>query len=217
MTSPLDPIRVVLADDHAMVRESLARVLDASGTIRVEGQAGTGREIVPVVREHQPQCLVMDYSMPDHDASGVIRQLIEDFPLLRILVLTVHENVHYAVRTIQAGAHGYLIKSAAVDELVEAIRTVHEGDVYISRKISADVWSRLRHAGERRNGLDALSAREFEVLRAIGSGLTIQHCARRLEISVSTVSTYRARLLEKLNLATTAELIRFAIENGITE
>lgn len=211
----LDPIRVVLADDHVMVRESLARVLDASGSIRVEGQAGDGPSIRPAVLAHHPDCLVMDYSMPDHEATDVIRQLLREFPRLKILVLTVHENAHYAVRVIQAGAHGYLIKSAAVEELVDAIRTVHYGDVYISRKISADVWARLRRPVDSREGLEALSAREFEVLRALGTGLTIQECARRLDVSVSTISTYRARLLEKLGLETTAELIRYAIEHDL--
>ena len=209
------PINVVLADDHAMVRESLARVLDASGSIVVIAQAGDGSGLLELVGQHHPDCLVMDFSMPDHDAPHSIENLLAHFSSLKILVLTVHENVHYAVRALEAGAHGYLIKSAAVEELVEAIRTVHEGDVYISRKISAEVWSHMRRPKRQREGLESLSQREFDVLRILGSGATPLECAQQLHVSNSTVSTYRARILEKLSLGSTSELIRFAIENKI--
>lgn len=211
----LNPISVVLADDHVMVRESLARVLDSSGTILVKAQAGNGTEMIAMVARHRPDCLVMDYSMPDHDASEAISQLIEEMPSIKILVLTVHENVHYAVRTLEAGAQGYLIKSAAFDELVEAIRTVHSGDVYISKKISPEVWLQIRRPKRDRQGLEALSKREFDVLRILGSGMTLQDCAQQLDVSNSTVSTYRTRILEKLHLNSTAELIRYAIEHGV--
>ncbi len=213
--SLMQPITVVLADDHAMVRESLARVLDASGEIIVKGQAGNGIELRKVVDSCRPDCLVMDYSMPDHDPTEVIEELLVKFKSLKILVLTVHENVHYAVRSLEAGAHGYLIKSAAVDELVEAIRTVKQGDVYISRKISQEVWSRIRRPKSSRQGIEALSQREFEVLRIIGGGASLQACAGQLNVSVSTVSTYRSRIIEKLDLSTTSDLVRFAIENRL--
>ena len=211
----LNPITVVLADDHAMVRESLARVLESSGSIVVKAQAGNGQEMLELVSQHRPDCLVMDYSMPQHDAPEAIVQLLNVISSLRILVLTVHENVHYAVRALEAGAHGYLIKSAAVDELVEAIRTVYSGDVYISKKIFPEVWARIRQPKRDRKGLESLSKREFDVLRILGSGMTVQDCARQLNVSNSTVSTYRTRILEKLHLHSTAELIRYAIEHGV--
>ena len=208
-------VRVVLADDHAMVRESLARVLEASGSVSVVGQAGDGLAVKQAVTESNPDCLVMDYSMPRHDPSEVIRELLTMYPRLKILVLTVHENVHYAVRIMQAGAHGYLIKSAAVDELVEAIDKLNAGDIYISKKIASDVWAQLRRPRSERDGLEILSRREFEVLRILGSGASLQECAAQLHVSVSTVSTYRSRILEKLNLSSTADLIRYAIENNV--
>lgn len=198
-----------------MVRESLARVLDACEEISVVGQAGDGVELRTVVRERTPHCLIMDYSMPDHEPTSVIKELISEFKSLKILMLTVHENVHYAVRTLEAGAHGYLIKSAAVEELVEAICTIKDGNVYISKKISPDVWTQLRRPKGKRDGLEALSQREFDVLRMIGSGATLQQCATELNVSVSTVSTYRSRIIEKLNLSTTSDLVRFAIENKV--
>lgn len=209
------PISVVLADDHTMVRESLARVLNSSGEVNVVGQAGDGIELRKVVKQKVPDCLVMDYSMPDHDPSELIKELQNQFKLLKILVLTVHENAHYAVRTLQAGAHGYLIKSAAVEELVDAIRTIKNGDVYISKKISPEVWAQFRRPKEKRSGIESLSQREFDVLRILGGGSSLQECAKQLDVSVSTVSTYRGRILDKLNLATTSDLVRFAIENKI--
>jgi len=198
-----------------MVRESLARVLNTCGEVNVVGQAGDGIELRQVVQEHSPDCLVMDYSMPNHNPSELIKDLLGQFKQLKILVLTVHENAHYAVRVLEAGAHGYLIKSAAVEELVEAIRTIRDGEVYISKKISPAVWTQLRRPKDKRNGLEALSQREFEVLRIIGGGATLQECAKQLDVSVSTVSTYRGRVLEKLNLTTTSEMVRCAIENKI--
>ena len=210
-----NPIRVVLADDHTMVRESLARVLDASGEVAVTGQAGDGAALASIVADVQPDCVVMDYSMPNHEPTQVIKDLLARNAKLKFLVLTVHENVHYAVRTMQAGAHGYLIKSAAVEELVEAIQTVHQGEIYISRKIAAEVWSQIRRPRGDRQGLELLSQREFDVLRILGSGDSLQDCAQQLQVTVSTISTYRARILEKLNLNSTADLIRFAIESNV--
>lgn len=210
-----NPTTVVLADDHEMVRESLARVLDSSSQIAVVGQAGCGNALVAKVSEHRPDCLIMDYSMPDHDPIQVIGQLLGKFRQLKILVLTVHESAHYAVRAIEAGAHGYLIKSAAVEELVDAIGVIRRGDVYISKKISPEVWSLLRRPQGERSGVDALSQREFEVLRILGRGDSLQACASTLGVSVSTVSTYRSRILEKLDLTSTSELVRFAIENNL--
>ena len=211
----LHRISVVLADDHAMVRESLARVLEDSGDIIVKGQASDGLELLDVVRRELPRCVVLDYSMPKLDAPQAIERLLAEHKHLKVLVLTVHENVHYAVRVLEAGAHGYMIKSAAVDELVEAINTVSRGDVYISPKVSPAVWSQLRRPKRDRQGLESLSQREFDALRLLGSGASLQDCAAQMKVSTSTVSTYRSRILEKLNLTTTAELIRYALENDV--
>lgn len=207
-------IPVLLADDHAMVREALARVLEESGTIDVVGQVSDGRQVLDAVESTNAECLVLDYSMPHLDAPQVIEALIRRRPDVRILVLTVHENVHYAVRALESGAHGYLIKSAAVDELVAAIQAVHAGEIYISSRISQDVLHHLRRPKRHRTGLEALSPREFDLLRSLGAGNSLQECARQMQVSTSTASTYRARVMQKLNLTSTAELIRFALEHG---
>jgi DNA-binding NarL/FixJ family response regulator len=208
-------IRVVLADDHAMVREALAQILQESGCLRVVGQAATGPEALEVASRSAPDVVVLDYSMPGLDAAAVIEALLRRRPQLKILVLTVHENIHYAVKVLESGAHGYVVKSAAVGELVEAIQAVSAGEVYISPKVSQRVIQHLRRPKRDRVGLEALSQREFELLRVLGAGMSLKECARRLNISTSSASTYRARLLEKLNLHSTAEVIRFALENDI--
>lgn len=208
-------IRVVLADDHSMVREALARILDDSGVVTVVGQASDGSQVVQIVETTNPDCVVLDYSMPNLDAPAATDALLRREANVKILVLTVHENIHYAIRVLESGAHGYLIKSAAVEELVEAIKVVHSGGIYISPKVSDEVLQHLRRPKRERVGLEALSHREFDLLRILGAGKTLQQCAQQMRVSTSTVSTYRARLMEKLNLESTAELIRFALEQNI--
>jgi DNA-binding NarL/FixJ family response regulator len=208
-------IRVVLADDHAMVREALAQILEESGCIRVVGQAADGPGAVDAATKNQPDVLVLDYSMPELSAPEVLSTLQRLLPDLKVLVLTVHENIHYCVKALECGAHGYVVKSAAVGELVDAIKAVSAGEVYISPKVSQKVIQQLRRPKKERVGLEALSQREFELLRVLGAGMSLKECAERLNISTSSASTYRARLMEKLNLRTTAEVIRFALENEI--
>jgi DNA-binding NarL/FixJ family response regulator len=214
-TDRREPIRTVLADDHNMVREALARILGEAPGIEVVAQARDGAELRRTVATTDPDVLVLDYSMPEHDPLAAIEDLLARKPGLGILVLTVHDNVHYALRVLQAGAQGYLIKSAAADELVEAIRAVSAGRIYLSASISHEVLDRLRRPRGRRSGIDALSPREFALLRMLGAGRTLQQCAREMHVSVSTASTYRARVMEKLELGSTAELIRFAMEHDL--
>jgi DNA-binding NarL/FixJ family response regulator len=209
------PIRIVLADDHAMVREALARILGEEPGIDVVAQASDGRAALEAVESSSPDVLVLDYSMPQHDPPSLIEHLLTRYPDLKTLVLTVHENIHYALRVLESGAQGYLIKSAAADELVEAIRQVHAGRIYLSASISQAVLQRLRRPRSQRTGLDALSPREFTFLRMLAAGKTLQQCARDMHVSVSTASTYRARIMEKLGLDSTAELIRFALEHDL--
>lgn len=208
-------IRVVLADDHEMVREALSRILNDSGDVNVVGQASDGLEVLRTVETTDPECVVLDYSMPNLDAPEVIESLLRRETSVKILVLTVHENIHYAIRVLESGAHGYLIKSAAVDELVNAIKVVHGGGIYISPKVSDEVLQHLRRPKRERVGLEALSQREFDLLRILGAGKTLQQCAQQMKVSTSTASTYRARVMEKLNLESTAELIRFALDNDV--
>src|SRR5437763_943880 len=207
MMLPQGNIRVVLADDHAVVREALAQILEESGCIRVVGQAADGPGAVDAALKARPDVLVLDYTMPGLGAPEVLSSLRQLRPELKVLVLTVHENIHYCVQALECGAHGYVVKSAAVGELVDAIKAVSAGEVYISPKVSQKVIQHLRRPKKERVGLEALSQREFELLRLLGAGMSLKECADRLAISTSSASTYRARLLEKLNLHSTAEVI----------
>lgn len=209
------PIRVTLADDHVMVREALSQILEASESIEVVGQADDGAAALALIRETLPDVAVLDYSMPALDTLSILEWVVKQAPDTKVIVLTVHENLHYAVKVLEAGAHGFVVKSGAVQELVDAIRSVCAGDVYISPKVSQKVLQHLRTPKKSRGGLDDLSQREFELLRALGAGSSLKECARRLKITTSTASTYRSRLMEKLELKTTAEIIRYAIEHDI--
>jgi len=210
-------IRVVLADDHEMVRSALARILEESGKISVVAQASNAAQTLEVSQASRPDVVVLDYSMPGQGAPAVIERLLRQSSDVKILVLTVHENIHYAIRVLEAGAHGYIIKSAAVDELVEGIEAVYRGCIYISPRVSQEVLLHLRRPKRDRVGLASLSQREFDLLRLLGAGNSLQECAQQMKISTSTASTYRARVLEKLRLNSTAELIRFALEQGFAD
>jgi len=209
------PIRVLLADDHEMVREGLAGILQDSSGIEVVGQAGDGAQALNLALELNPDVAVLDYTMPIMDGPAVIEQILEQRPSIRILILTVHENIHYAVKVLETGAHGFVIKAAAAEELIKGIRAVNSGKVYISQVISDKMLENMRLAKNERIGVQSLSRREFQLLRNLGAGKRLQECARLMNISESTASTYRTRLMEKLGLSSTAELIRYALENGI--
>lgn len=211
------PIQVLLVDDHEMVREALARILEASGRVSIVAQAGSGDEALSLAQSAQPEVVVLDYTLQNQDAPQVAASLLKALPEVKILVLTVHENIHYAVRVLETGAHGYLIKSAAVEELVEAIETVYEGRIYLSQKISDEVLQHLRKPKRDRVGLESLSQREFDFLRLLGSGKSLQDTAKLMDITTSTASTYRSRIIEKLNLSSTADLIRYAIEHDVVK
>jgi DNA-binding NarL/FixJ family response regulator len=208
-------LRAVLADDHTMVRQALAQILAESGRIEVVGQAGDGTEALTVVARSDPDVLVLDYSMPGTPALDVLAAVSRDHPRVKVLVLTVHESIHYAVRVLEHGAQGYVLKSDAAAELLDAVAAVGQGDIYISPRVSQRVIHHLRQPRSGRVGLEALSEREFQLLRVLGSGMSLKECAARLDISVSTASTYRTRLMEKLGLRSTAEIIRFALEHDV--
>ena len=215
MSEEARSIRVGLIDDHAMVHQSLAAVLGDGQDIDIVGQGESVQEACRIVDEHAPDVLVLDYNLPGGGALSVIEHVLRKELSVRILVLTVHESPHYAARVLEAGAAGFLIKSSAVEELKNAIHAVHRGEVYITPKLSGAVLDQLRRARGERRGLESLSEREFELLRCLASGLGLSEAAARLKISVSTASTYRARILRKLGLRSTGDLIRYALENDL--
>ncbi|MBU1163180.1 MAG: response regulator transcription factor [Proteobacteria bacterium] len=208
-------IRVLLADDHAMVRDGLCRILEDTDDIAVVGQADNGLTALSLARQTEPDVVVLDYTMPKLDGLAATQRILNLLPKTKILVLTSHDNVQFAVRTLGAGAHGFLLKEEAVDQLITAIRDVNTGKIPISPTIMEKLAARLRQNKEAKVGLDTLSPREFALLRHIGSGKSTRESASCMCISESTASNYRSRLLEKLGLKTTGDLIRFALEKGI--
>ncbi|MBI1805217.1 MAG: response regulator transcription factor [Ignavibacteriae bacterium] len=215
MTASVRIIRVLIADDHVMVREGLAQLLGETDDIEVVGQAGDGFEAIQLAEKMKPDVIVLDYTMPKLDGFSAIEQLRKLLPAMKILILTVHENVHYAIKAFEAQAHGFMIKASAASELVEAIRCVFSGKMYVSSTISEKIAEQLRRQNRQQSGLSSLSQREFELLRLLGKGSSLQQCAQAMYISESAASTYRSRLLKKLNLKNTGELVKFAVENNV--
>ena len=207
-------IRVFLADDHPVVREGLKRLLLEHPDITVTGEASTGDQVLSGLDAGSVDVLLLDVSMPGPGFLELMRRLRTDHPDLRVLVLSVHPEDQYARRAVRAGAAGYLTKDQSPTELVAAVRRVHSGSRYISEHLAqllaADLAGGFRHSGYER-----LSDREHEVLCLLGSGKAPKEIAARLQVSSKTVSTYRTRLLAKLELRTTADLIRFAVEQRL--
>jgi len=210
-------IRVLLADDHNIVREGLRRIIEESGDLQVVAEAGDGREALGLLKESRPDVAVIDISMPGLDGLEVIGRIRADHPSLPVLILTMHEEEQYVVRAIGAGAMGYVTKRSASEELVEAIRKVHAGGRYLTESAAESLAVRLARGQEGLGPLDSLSNREVQVLRRLAMGQTNREIAEAYHLSTRTVDTYRARLLKKLNLRNNADLSRFAIQTGLIE
>ena len=210
-------IKVLLADDHSIVRAGLRRIIEDSGEMEIIAEAADGREALREAHEHLPDVAVIDISMPNCDGLEVIRLLRNDYPQLPILVLTMHEEGQYVVRAIEAGAMGYITKQSAPEQLVKAIRKVHEGHRYLTDEAAEALARRVAKGTRGRSPLDTLSMRELQVLRRLALGNTNREIARAYHISIKTVDTYRSRILKKLDLRNNADLSRFAIQNGLID
>jgi DNA-binding NarL/FixJ family response regulator len=208
-------IRVLLADDHGLVREGLRGILAKGDDIEVAAEAANGDEVLALVRKQEFDLALLDLSMPGLSGIALIKRLKVEKPKLRILVLSMHGEAQYAARALKAGASGYLTKDSAAAQLLGAIRKIAAGGVQISEAAAAELIGASATGDSPPH--QALSDREYEVLRQIVAGRTITDIAEALSISVKTVSTHKARILQKLNLAGTAELVRYAIEQGLVD
>ena len=202
-------IRVLIADDHEIVRDGLKRILAATTDIEVAAEAAGGDEALGLVRANDYDVALIDMSMPGLSGIDLVKRLHAEKPRMRLLVLSMHGEHQYAVRALKAGASGYLTKDSASERLLVAIRKVAAGGVHISEAAAASIVSQDKAAHE------ALSDREFEVMRLLVEGLSPTDIGERLHLSVKTVSTHKARILEKLRLGSTAELVRYAMENKL--
>jgi len=205
-------IRVLLADDHQIVRDGLRRILAGQADLEVAGEAANGDEALALVRAHDYDVAVLDLSMPGLSGLDLVKRLKLEKPKLRLLVLSMHGEQQYAVRALKAGASGYLTKDSASAQLIGALRKIAAGGVHISEAAAAGLVSAASGDGPPHA---RLSDREFEVLKLLAGGASPTDIARQLHLSVKTVSTHKTRLLEKLGLGGTAELVRYALEHKL--
>ena len=203
-------ISLLIADDHSIVRDGLKRILAATADLQVAGEAASGDEALALVKANDYDVVMLDMSMPGLSGLDLIKRLKLEKPKLRILVLSMHGESQYAARVLKAGAAGYLNKDSAAEVLLSALRKIAAGGVHIGEAAAASL---LQSEGKLPH--EALSDREFEVMRLLVEGLGPTEIGERLHLSVKTVSTHKTRILEKLNLGSTAELVRYALEHRL--
>jgi len=213
----MTPIRVLIADDHALVRAGIRALVERIDNVVVVGEAGKGSEALDLVRQLGPDLILLDITMPDGNGFEVLDQVTKLYPEIKVIVLTVHEAGEYALRAVREGAAGYLPKSAASIELEQAIQTVIRGERYISPETAQNTIFEVTNRATKRDLLATLSPRQREVLRLIAEGKTTKQIAQVLEISVKTVETHRAQLMERLGIHDVAGLVRYAIIVGLIE
>lgn len=212
----MTPIRVLVVDDHALVRAGIRALVERIDGVEVVAEAGDGREALRLIKEHQPQVVLLDLTMPEVSGFEVLERTVRELPDVSIIVLTVHEAEEYAMRALSLGAMGYLPKSAASAELELAIKTVARKERYVSPELSKKTF--LEHANDAAHGrspLAGLTPRQLEVLRMIAEGHSTKNIAHRLKISVKTVESHRAQLMQRLNIHDVAGLVRYAIKMGV--
>ena len=207
-------IRVLLADDHALMREGLRALLTAAADIEVVGEVRTGREAEQQVLQLNPGVVLMDIAMPDLNGIEAARVIHLKCPAVRIVMLSMHATAEYVYRAFEAGACGYLLKEMAIEEVITAVRTVHEGRRYMSPALAESVPG--LNSGHARSPVDSLSTRERQVLQLVVEGKTSSEIAGMIHLSPSSVQTYRSRLMMKLSVRDMPSLVKFALEHGLT-
>ncbi len=210
------PIRVLIADDHAIVRQGLRQILSDTADLTVAGEAENGVQAVQLVRSGEWDVVLMDVSMPDRNGIDALKIIKKEFPRLPVLILSMYPEEQYAIRALKAGAAGYLTKQSAPELLVTAIRQVASGKKYVSQSLAEELANAIGEDSERPPH-EKLSDREYQTLCMIASGKTPTEIAEALNLSVKTVSVYRARLLEKMNLRNNAELTHYGLKHGLAE
>jgi DNA-binding NarL/FixJ family response regulator len=210
--------RIIIADDHQIVRQGLKRLLDSENDFTVVGEAPDGRSAVAMVRDKNADVVVMDVTMPDLNGIEAARQIARDFPNVKVVGLSMHADVRFATEMLRAGAKGYLLKDDAFEDLANAIRTTLDNRVYLSPKISDTVMAAYA-VGDRPgepSAFDRLSPREREVLQLMSEGRATKEIAHDLGVSIKTIETHRRQVMEKLKLYSVAELTKYAVREGLT-
>jgi DNA-binding NarL/FixJ family response regulator len=210
-------INVIIADDHTIVRDGLRSLLEANPEIKVIGDAANGREVMDQVRELKPDVVIMDISMPELDGINATRQILEAYPTIRVIILSMLGTADHVFHALQAGARGYLLKESAGREVMEAVQSVYAGGMYFSRPIThtmVDDYMQAR-AETQPDSLESLSLRESEILCLVLEGKTSAEIGKSIHLSPKTVESYRSRMMQKLGISDLPELIKFAIKHGL--
>ena len=213
----MKPSRVVVADDHVLFRQGMKKLLEEMPDVEVIGEAGDGLELLDLLKELAPDIVLVDISMPNIRGIEATHEIKSRYPHTKVLILTMHKGKEYLYHAISAGVHGYLLKEDSDIELLSAIETVRNGGIYVSQSLSGEMAGDLSRLirGKTKSMRDGLSNRETEVMTLISEGKTNNEIGELLSISPRTVETHRAHILEKLKLKGTADMVRYAIENGI--
>lgn len=211
----VEPIRLIIVDDHTIVREGLASLLDDEPDLDVLGQAGSGREAVALVRQFHPDVALLDISMPDMNGLEAARRIQDEFPETKILILTMHEEEAFFFEALQAGASGYLLKGVRSEILLDAIRAVHEGGVHLPPELAGNLVQDFLQRQPQPPEEDPLTPREREILTLIAQGMSNTEIAEALTLSINTVKTHRLHIYQKLELHSRAELIDYALRHGL--
>lgn len=209
-------IRILVADDHTLIREGFKKILKEESDLSVVREARNAREVLETARHEKLDIILLDLAFPDRSGLDVLKDLKQLHPKLPVLILSMHPEERFAIRAIKAGAAGYITKESAADELVKAIRKILGGGTYISATLAEQLAEQLRDPGDSLPHT-TLSDREFEVLCLLASGKTVGEIAEKLSLSVKTISTYRARILDKMNMRTNAEMIHYALQHRLVE
>jgi two-component system, NarL family, response regulator NreC len=211
-------IKIILADDHRLMREGLRLLLETQPGIEIVAEAENGRETLQLVRKYKPDVVLMDIAMPDLNGIDATRQIVSEFPKIKIIALSMHTNKKFIVEMLTAGASGYLIKDSALEELSKAINTVINNRIYLSPIITSVVVEDYRVSKSPADIVSpvSLTSREREVLQLIAEGKTTKEIAACLNLSVKTIETHRMQMMNKLNMHSVAELTKYAIREGIT-
>jgi DNA-binding NarL/FixJ family response regulator len=217
VNQPAKPIHVILADDHTLVRAGIRALLEKLPGVKVVGEAGDGREVLNLVKAHQPDVVLMDIAMPGLNGLEAAERMARDFPDVRIIMLSMHNNEEYVLRSIKAGASGYLLKKAATAELETALHRVVDGEIYLSQEISMQLHTQfpLRGIADRKGPFEQLTGRQREILQLIAEGRNTKQIGETLKVSPKTVEYHRMKLMNCLNVHDIPGLVRFALRVGL--
>lgn len=213
----MEPIRLVVADDHALIRAGIRSLLQSIPDFSVVGEASDGREALTLVESLRPNVLLTDIAMPNLNGLVVTQKVAAEFPEVRVIIVSMHDNEEFVGQAVRAGAAGYLLKDADANELESAIKAVVRGDSFLMPSVSKQIMvSYMQLIGEQESlGADPLTPRQREILRMIAEGKTTKGIARTLEISVKTVETHRAQIMERLGIHDIPGLVRYAMRTGL--